>query len=223
VITNCKNGVNIRSTRGRGGVVERVRVSNVVMDRLERSAFVLVQFFDSIFQGVANPNEPQPPRTAETDSSIHTPAGPGTPTFQDIDFSGLTVGEAREVGRLEGLPERFISGVSIHDVSAAQARGGLSLLRVRDVTVSRMRLGALEGPAVTARQVQGLDLDRLTCRSAAATGPTIQLENVADAFIHGCNVPATAGSFIDQRGANRAVVLEGNHLRGSAPAGARKT
>ena len=59
VITNCKNGVHIRSTRGRGGVVERVRVSNVVMDRLDGSAIVMVQFFDSIFQGVANPNEPR--------------------------------------------------------------------------------------------------------------------------------------------------------------------
>jgi Glycosyl hydrolases family 28 len=221
VITNCKNGVNMRSTRGRGGVVERVRVSNVVMDRLDASAFVMVQFFDSIFQGIANPNEPAPSRTAETDSSILAPLGPGTPTFRDIDFSGLTVGQVNDVGRLEGLPERFITGVNIHDVSAPQARGGLTLLRAREVSVSRLRLGQLDRPALVARQVQGLDLDRLACRSTGSA-PAVQLENVADAFVHGCNV-AGSSSFVDQRGSNRAVVLEGNHLRGGAGPVARKT
>jgi hypothetical protein len=224
VITNCKNGVNIRSTRGRGGVVERVRVSNVVMDRLESTALVMVQFFDSIFQGIANPNEPRPGRTAETDSTIRAPVGPGTPTFRDIDFSGLTVGQVNDVGRLEGLPERFITGINIHDVSAPQAKGGLTLLRARDISISRLRLGQLERPALVARQVQGLDLDRLSCGSPGGPAPTVQLDNVADAFIHGCNVPAVAGSFVDQRGANRAVVLEGNRVRGGPEAGvARKT
>jgi hypothetical protein len=193
-------------------VHERVRVSNVVMDRLDANAFVMVQFFDSIFQGVANPNEPAPRPTAETDSTIRAPVGPGTPTFRDIDFSGLTVGQVNDVGRLEGLPERFITGINIHDVSAPQARGGLTLLRAREVSVSRLRLGQLERPALVARQVQGLDLDRLAC-GVAGSAPAVQLDNVADAFVHGCNV-AAAGSFVDQRGTNRAVVLEGNHLRG---------
>jgi len=72
--------------------------------------------------------------------------------------------------------------------------------------------------------VQGLDLDRLSCGSPGGPAPTVQLDNVADAFIHGCNVPAVAGSFVDQRGANRAVVLEGNRVRGGPEAGvARKT
>jgi hypothetical protein len=64
----------------------------------------MVQFFDSIFQGIANPNEPRPPRTAETDSSIGRRVGPGTPTFQDIDFSGLTVGQVNESAGWKGLP-----------------------------------------------------------------------------------------------------------------------
>ena len=222
VINSCNTGVNIRSTRGRGGVVERIQVSNVVMDRIEGNAFDLRQFFDSVFQNIANLGEPAPRHTVETDRSVRAPVGPGTPTFRDIDFSGLTLGQVKDVGRIEGLPERFISGVTVHDVAAAQTKGGISISRGRDIGISRVRFGVLDRPAIAAIDVQRLDLDRLRCADPPARVPSVVLENVADAYIHGCNVAPGPGGFLELRGhGNRDIVQEGNHpatvARNAAP------
>jgi hypothetical protein len=96
-------------------------------------------------------------------------------------------------------------------------------LRARDISISRLRLGTARAPGAGRRQVQGLDLDRLSCGSPAARRRPFSWK-VADAFIHGCNVPRGGGNFVDQRGVNREVVLEGNRVRGGLPANvARKT
>lgn len=73
-ISNCvfdgtDRGIRIKSTRGRGGVVEDIRVSNIIMSNIKREAVVLNLKYSKM------PVEPMSERT---------------PLFRDISISGLT-------------------------------------------------------------------------------------------------------------------------------------
>src|SRR5204862_453403 len=48
VIVGCHTGIYIRSPRGRGGVIERVRCTNLVIDGMVEAAVKLSHFFDSV-------------------------------------------------------------------------------------------------------------------------------------------------------------------------------
>jgi polygalacturonase len=210
VIHETANGLHVRAPRGRGGVVERLRMSNVVMDGVSHTALKISHFFDSV--GMSSIKGDPNRRNLELARSRHAPVDIGTPTFQDFVFSGLTIARTEELGLVEGLPERFIRGLAFQDITAAETRGGLSLCMAADVTISNFTTGTLESAAVDAREVQGLEVHRLRSQRPYAGAPAIWLENVSDALIHGCHVadPGPPYQWIRQE-QSHAVALVGNH------------
>jgi hypothetical protein len=207
-ISGVRNAVWIRSPRGRGGVVERVRLSSVVIDKVSEAALMVTHFFDSVRMDGLFGEGTSPSGNPETDRTLRPPPGIETPTFRDLEFRGLTVGAARDLALIEGLPERFISRVSFRDVAAPGVRAGLTCARASDLTIDNVTLGGLEQAAVAARDVQRLHIHRLRSPRPSKGGPLVHLENVAGAVIRGCVAP---GDLIALRGsANRDVVVDGN-------------
>ena len=93
-ISNCvfqgtERGIRIKSTRGRGGVVEDVRVSNIVMRDIKQEAITLNSFYTDV------PPEPVSERT---------------PRFRNIRISGITA-NADQAGTLLGLEEARLDDV----------------------------------------------------------------------------------------------------------------
>jgi polygalacturonase len=187
-IHDCLSGIRIRAPRGRGGVVENVRVTNVVIDHAEEMGIKVSHYFDSI-RSEGRYIKSGPTRgNMEIARSRKAPIDEGTPTFRDFTFSGITLTRAREVALLEGLPERFIRGVVFEDITAAKTGGGISCTLAGDITISNFAIDALEGPAVDAREIERLEVYRLKCPRVPAEAPLIWMDNVARAFVHGCNV-----------------------------------
>jgi polygalacturonase len=212
VIEDCLSGMHIRSPRGRGGVVERLRVSNVVMDGIREMALKVSQFYDTInmegyFATRAGPGRSNP----EIARSRKAPINEGTPTFRDFSFVGLTIGQAREVALIEGLPERFIRGLVLQDIAAPRVAGGIACALVAEVCISNVMLGGLEGPAVDAREVERLELHRLRCPQPHPGVPAVWLEAVSGAFVHGCDVgdPGGGAPWLHEQQTER-LVLAGN-------------
>jgi polygalacturonase len=186
VIQEGGNGIHIRAPRGRGGTVEQIRVSNVVMDGLKSAAIKISHFFDSVRMDAINAEAAR--RNLEVSRSRKAPVDEGTPTFRHMAFSGLTIGRVQELVLVEGLPERFIRGLVFQDISAAQASAGISCCMAAEVTISNLAVGALESAAVDAREVEHLEVHRLRSPHPYRQAPAIWLENVTGAFIHGCNI-----------------------------------
>jgi polygalacturonase len=213
-ISNCtivgpRYGIQLRSPRGRGGVVERIRMSDVLFDRITGVGLYLTHFYDSLKMDSFFAQRAERTGNPETDRAMRLPVDEGTPTFREIDFSRLTFGEVPILGLIEGLPERFISGVRIRDVSAADARSGFTIRRASDVSVSGLCTGPAEGPALSAREVERLRVDGLV-----STRPdkhaAIVLEDVTGAFVHDCDVPQRP--LCEARGnRNRGLNLSGNN------------
>jgi polygalacturonase len=213
-IVRCRYGVHIRSPRGRGGVVERVRMSNLLFDKIDDAALMVSHFYDSVrmdalFGDRAGSDNP------ETDRTHKLPVGEGTPSFQDIDFSELTVGGSPKLALavIEGLPERYIRGLSIRDLVAPQARAGVLLTRAAQTRISGLRMNPSDGPAIAARDVERLQIEGLVCPKPDPKVPVIRLESTAGVFVHGCDIGPGAKEFVRAEGkANRDLVLSDNNL-----------
>jgi len=122
VISNCvfvgtDRGIRLKSRRGRGGVVEDIRVSNIVMTD------VLCPFTMNLYYHVHKRGDP-----IVSDKNAR-PIDPGTPQFRRIHFSHITARDVQYAAAfLYGLPEVPIEDVSFDDVSismAANAQSGM--------------------------------------------------------------------------------------------------
>jgi polygalacturonase len=212
VIRNCFSGVRVRSPRGRGGVVEKIRVSDVLIDGTEDVAIKLSNFFDSLrSEGRFVKNGPAR-QNIELARSRKAPVDQGTPTFRELWFSGLTLGMVKEVALVEGLPERYMEQVVFEDLVAPHARSGIACTLAADVRISNFETGPLETPAVDAREIERLEIHRLRCARPPADAPLVFLEEVGRAFIHGCYAGKSGAPRWVEQERCREVTLEGNSV-----------
>ena len=105
-ISNCvfdgtDRGIRVKSTRGRGGVVEDIRVSNVGMSNIGREAVVLNLKYSKM------PAEEKSERT---------------PVFRDIYISGLTAIDVKTPIKIVGLEEAPITDITLRDINVKNAR-----------------------------------------------------------------------------------------------------
>ena len=105
-ISNCvfdgtDRGIRIKSARGRGGVVEDIRVSNIIMSNIKREAVVLNLKYSKM------PVEPMSERT---------------PLFRDISISGLTAVGVKTPVKIVGLEEAPVTDIILRDINVKNAR-----------------------------------------------------------------------------------------------------
>lgn len=105
-ISNCvfhgtDRGIRIKSTRGRGGIVEDIRVSNIVMHDIQREAIVLNLKYSKM------PFEPKSERT---------------PVFRNIHINGVTVSDVKTPVKIVGLEEAPISDIVLRDIQVRGAK-----------------------------------------------------------------------------------------------------
>jgi polygalacturonase len=196
VVEDSYRGMHFRSPRGRGGVVEKVRVDNVVFDGIEELVFKISHFYDSVRMEGRSVTPTGPGRTnLEIARSRIAPVDAGTPTFRDFTLSNLTLGRVGDIALVEGLPERHIHRLTIQNVTVAQGRGGMAFSMSSDVSISNISVENLETPVVDARDSQRLEIHRIKCSRPRADVPAVWLDNVASAFVHGCDIPAAAPTY----------------------------
>ena len=99
-ISNCifdgtDRGIRLKSTRGRGGVVEDIRVSNIVMSNIKQEAVILDLKYSKM------PLEPKSERT---------------PIFRNVHISGMTVTDVKTPIKIAGLEEAPISDIVLRDI-----------------------------------------------------------------------------------------------------------
>ncbi len=110
IFTNTDRGIRLKSRRGRGGVIEDVRVTNLVMND------VLCPFTMNLYYHIGARGH------RFVSSKSPQPVDGGTPCFRHIHFSHITAREAHYAAAfLFGLPEMPIEDVSFDDVSISMS------------------------------------------------------------------------------------------------------
>jgi polygalacturonase len=177
-IDNCvfdgtDRGIRIKSTRGRGGVVEDVRISNLVMRNIRDEALVLTTFYTK--------SDPEP-------------VSERTPIFRNIHLSGIT-GVGKVACELTGLTEMPIENVTFSDIQLT-AKTGFAIKDAKGIELHHVTVNTDNGPAFTATDTDGLELDGVKTTKPHDGTPVIQLGQVKNVFIHSCTATPGTETFV---------------------------
>jgi polygalacturonase len=150
-VTNClfkgtDIGLRFKTTRGRGGVVENIEISNVTMHDIRHEAISLHMFYFA--------PDPRPEPVSER-----------TPVFRDIHFRNITCHGAARAVEVRGLPEMPVENVTLENIRIKAQRGVL-LSDAKDVTLRDVHLDVDEVPAVQCHNVRNVSMDNVN-----GTGP----------------------------------------------------
>jgi polygalacturonase len=111
VVSNCifngtDRGIRIKSRRGRGGIVEDIRITNLIMDGV-LCPFTMNLYYNIGESGNRSVSDKNP-------QSIDS----GTPRLRRIHFSHITAREVKHAaGYLYGLAEMPLEDISLRDIS----------------------------------------------------------------------------------------------------------
>jgi polygalacturonase len=135
-------GIRVKSQRGRGGVVEGLTVSNVVMQDVA-SAFTITMFY----QGSDKPDDV-------------FPVNEGTPRFRDFLFSNITARGSKTAGQITGLKEMPVENISFSNVRI-QAQTGMKCTDAKDISFLDSAIDAQSGLGWTQTRCTNVDTARL--------------------------------------------------------------
>jgi len=197
-IANCifdgtDRGIRLKSTRGRGGVVEDIRISNIVMRNIREQAIRFNM------------------RYTRTDPE---PVSERTPVFRNIRINGLT-GDARIAGELIGLPELPLEGISFTDVRL-DTGVGFTMSDVKDIEFRNVIVNTKTGPALTAERGEAIELHGFKTLTPHPGTPVIVLEEVRRVFAHGCSAMPGTETFVAVDSQSRAELVLGSNNLGAA-------
>ncbi len=133
-------GLRFKSTRGRGGVVENIFISDIRMTDIPTYAvsFNLYYGGKSVSEMLAEGN---------TESlSKKEPVTEETPQFKNISIRNIVVKGALQAVLLQGLPEMKLENVKISGM-LAEADNGFTIVDTKDVTVENVKLICKSGTA----------------------------------------------------------------------------
>ena len=155
-------GLRFKTTRGRGGIVEKIWIRDVQMKDIPTDAIG----FNMYYGGEA-------PTEAAEGAAASRPAKPvneGTPQFRDIVLSRILCRGADRAVMLEGLPEMPIKGITLDDIRIT-ARRGLATQDAEAITLRSIDIRPANGPVVAVRDSRNVSIEG----GAAAPGTGVFL------------------------------------------------
>jgi polygalacturonase len=150
---NTENGIRVKSLRGRGGIVENVRFSDIIMSNVNPAITFTCYYMTN------SAGDPVPRFPPEHDAI--QPVTETTPVFRNICVSNLTATCQYSAGVIIGLPESPISDVVFENVSIRSATAGLVIRNARDLRFNNVTVVNLQGPPFVLEnaRVEGLKAD----------------------------------------------------------------
>lgn len=150
-------GIRIKSQRGRGGVVEGLVVSNIVMQDVPRP-FVITSFY----MGRDKPED-------------DVPVGEGTPRYRRFQFDNIQARGAKEAGSITGLREMPAENILFSNVRI-QAAKGFTCNCAKGVTFQDVVIDTDAGPALTVRNSADINTALLSTNSPHDGTPLVDSE-----------------------------------------------
>lgn len=191
VAQGCERGARIKSTRGRGGIVENVRFDNWIVEDAEEGINI-------------------------TNYYTHTPEEPvsgRTPVFRNIVISRFTINRAAQTVNVEGLPEMPVSGLRLSDIVASGGRG-LRAYNTVGMELHNVQVNPVSGPAFLIRDSKQLELDRIATSKPNAAAPVVRLDKCDGVLYNSKAWPGTA-TFLSADSL-LPVIQQGNFLSAAA-------
>lgn len=146
-------GLRFKTTRGRGGVVEKIWISDIVMKDIPTDAIGFNMYYNA-GSPVAEPEA----RLASL-SRDPAPVNDGTPKFQDIFLKNIICRGADRAVQIEGLPEMPIRGIKLENVQIS-ARTGVVCVDAEQIGLTNVNITPATGPVITVRNSRDVAIDK---------------------------------------------------------------
>ena len=151
-------GLRFKSTRGRGGVVENIYISDIYMMNIPTEPIL----FDLYYTG----NSPIPEAESvhpdkEKLAAMMPPVTEETPQFKNITVKNIVCKGAGRALFLQGLPEMNLENVSLQNIQIVADKGG-EVIDAKGISMKSVQITAHSGPALlfkNAKDVQIHDFD----------------------------------------------------------------
>ncbi len=176
VVSNCvmrgtDRGIRIKSRRGRGGTVEDIRISNIVMEGVGCPLAINLRYHCG----------------AKGDGLVadrgHRPVGEGTPRVRRVSLSGMSARGARVAAAwIEGLPESPVEDLELRDIAIELACGEEGDPPSEPEMADGMEL--LRRRGFLSRNVRGLRLESVSI--AGHEGPAFDFSGEAEGVLRHC-------------------------------------
>lgn len=200
-ISNCifqgtDRGIRIKTRRGRGGVVEDIRVNNIIMEKVF-CPFVLNMYYltDSTKKEQYIWDENPYPVTEST------------PAIRNIHFSNITAKEvAASACFVNGLPEMPVSNVTFDNIRISLARDakpekpamaymlepmtrkGFLCKNVECLKIRHVELYGYEGSAYSIKNARDVEFFGCDLKSRDKDTPGLLQDKAEQVYIYGCKV-----------------------------------
>ena len=143
-------GLRFKSTRGRGGVVENIYISNINMMDIPTEPIR----FNLYYGGNAPVPEPEQKEIdIEKLSTLIPPVTEETPQFKNISIKNIVCKGAKRAVYLQGLPEMNIKNITIENVNI-EAKKGMECIDADSIFLTNCRIETIEGPVMNLKNAK---------------------------------------------------------------------
>jgi len=162
-------GLRFKSTRGRGGIVENIFISNIFMTDIPSQAIS----FDLYYGGKSIAET-----LAEGGNTVSTKAVPvneETPQFKNISIKNITIKGAQQAVFLQGLPEMNLQNIEISNL-IAKADKGFSIIDANGIKITNAKLDISSSNVFEIYNVKNMSLKNIEFNSTSAKAVNINGE-----------------------------------------------
>jgi polygalacturonase len=190
VALGTEKGVRIKSTRGRGAVIENVRFDHWTMEDVPEAINVTNYYT----------------KTAEE------PVSERTPVFRNIAISNMTIVRSGVAINVEGLPEMPVDGLQLSNIIAS-AKTGMKAYNTTRLELRNVQVNPETGPAFLIRDSKDLLLDDVSSIHPPADAPVVRLDRCPGAIVRSSRAFEGTATFLSA-GPNelKTLFLDGNFL-----------
>ena len=195
-IANCvfdgtDRGIRLKAARGRGGVVEEIRISNIVMNKIKEEAFMFNLFYDK--------------------NTVQEPVTERTPIFRNIHISNVTATNVNTACRIIGIPEMPIHNLTFSNINI-EAKQGFSIDTATDVELHNVKVNTELGAAFKVNNSKNIILENVSTAKPINDTPVIKLDNASNILINNNFQMYPTDVFLEANGGDTASIFLKNNV-----------
>lgn len=193
-------GLRFKTTRGRGGMVENIYVSNINMKAIPAEA-ILFDMYYMAKDPVVLAGEKREPPVVE-----FKPVDETTPQFQNFYFRNITCNGAAKGILVRGIPEMHIKNILIEN-AVLQADEGIDIQEASNITLNNITmLTENTNPVAYILNSDNISINNLKFKDSADVLLQVQGERTKDIKLLNSNTAAAKQRLVANFGTDHAVV-----------------
>jgi polygalacturonase len=139
-------GLRFKSSRGRGGLVENIYISNIYMKDIVNEAILFNTYYEA----------------TKDDSKVTFEVSEKTPRFQKFFINNIYCNGAKQAINISGLPEMPVQDINFENVTISSA-AGFESKEAQNIRMSNINIMPGKGPIFAIDNSRDFSLKNITC------------------------------------------------------------